>query len=61
MLVIDKYVFRILTFALVVSSTACVFASLAIALKTGDAPANLAALGVGLFGTTIAFVSKESK
>lgn len=61
MLTIDKFVFRGLTFALAISSTACVFASLAIALKTGDAPANLAALGIGLFGTTIAFVSKESK
>ena len=60
MLTIDKYVFRALAFSLIISSTVCVFGALAIALKTGDVPATLAALGGGLFTTTIAFVTKSS-
>jgi len=59
MLEIDRYVYRGLVFALSISSVGCIFGALFIALKTGDAPANLAALGMGLFGTTIAFVTKS--
>ena len=61
MLTIDKYVFRALAFSLIISSTACVFGSLGIAIRTGDAPATLAALGGALFTTTIAFVTKSSQ